>query len=78
MAAVECPLDRIAAITSIAVTRRTLPKSLSDLRLSSIREALDAKHTMTAIAERSEVSVGRVSQLAHRAFAIARPEGATA
>lgn len=67
LAAEPCPLERVAAITDFARTGRTLPKPLAALRLLWLRQAFDAEHTTTAIAERLEVSVGRVSQLARRA-----------
>jgi hypothetical protein len=64
LAAVGCPVDRTAAISRFARTCGTLPSGLSRLRRAAIREAIAAGHTMTVIAARADLSIGRISQLA--------------
>lgn len=78
LAAVECPVDRAAQITDLALNRRTLPKTHADIRLAAILEALAKKVTTTELAERLQMSVGRVSQLAGRARRATAPEESAA
>lgn len=67
LAAEPCPVERFAKLTDLAYTRRTLPKTLSDMRLAALAAALE-KATATAIAKRAGVTQGRISQLTRRVY----------